>query len=259
MDNRAMSRGRKEKEETLKLALDLGEALEQKGYEVDYTRTEDEYASPYEKSQMGNRMESDFFLYLHRNLGEEEEQKQGVSAYVFQTEGVAGQLAGQILSELENIGFQNLGVHVRQGLAVLRRTKMPALILELGYLNSETDNKLWDEKFEDIVQGIRNAFETVFSIEEELPMAQEESPANTEYAKEIFDFWVQTGVFRFYENALYQVETLRDGGYQTALIPIQAVYAVRVGPYEDVDQAAEVQNVLRDGGFETLVVSEKQS
>ena len=48
-DNGAMYQGRKEKDDNLRLALAVGQILEQQGYDVIYTRTTDVYQSPYEK------------------------------------------------------------------------------------------------------------------------------------------------------------------------------------------------------------------
>ena len=36
----------------------------------------------------------------------------------------------------------------RPGLVVLRRTKMPALLIETGFINSDKDNQLFEEKFQ---------------------------------------------------------------------------------------------------------------
>ena len=59
-------------------------------------------------------------------------------------------MAENINSALEDVGFKNLGVKARPGLVVLRRTKMPALLVEAGFINSDSDNQLFDEKFNEI-------------------------------------------------------------------------------------------------------------
>ena len=55
---------------------------------------------------------------------------------------------------LKSIGFVNLGVKARPGLVVLRRTKMPAVLVEVGFINSDTDNRLFDDNFDDIALAI---------------------------------------------------------------------------------------------------------
>ena len=48
-----------------------------------------------------------------------------------------------INEQLEGVGFVNLGVKARPDLVVLKRTKMPAILVEAGFLNSDTDNRLF--------------------------------------------------------------------------------------------------------------------
>ena len=51
-------------------------------------------------------------------------------------------MAENINEQLEDIGFVNLGVKARPNLVVLKRTKMPAVLVEVGFINSDVDNKL---------------------------------------------------------------------------------------------------------------------
>ena len=44
--------------------------------------------------------------------------------------------------------LKNLGVKERPGLVVLRRTKMPAVLVEAGFINNGEDNRIFDENFE---------------------------------------------------------------------------------------------------------------
>ena len=45
----------------------------------------------------------------------------------------------------------------RPGLVVLRRTNMPALLVEAGFINNDQDNQLFDEKFTEIAGAISEA------------------------------------------------------------------------------------------------------
>lgn len=54
-------------------------------------------------------------------------------------------MAQNILGALGELGFRELGVKERPGLVVLRRTKMPALLIETGFINSEKDNQLFEK------------------------------------------------------------------------------------------------------------------
>ena len=150
----ASFRGRQEKDDTLARALAVGEILERNGISVYYTRTEDVYESPVQKALEGNAVNGDYFLSLHRNAGPYPGQFTGVESLVFSRYGRAGKLAEQINGRLERVGFANLGVYERVGLAVLRRTEMPAVLVEVGFINTEEDNRLLDERFDDVAGAI---------------------------------------------------------------------------------------------------------
>lgn len=57
-------------------------------------------------------------------------------------------MAQNILGALGEVGFREIGVKERPGLVVLRKTRMPALLIEAGFLNSDEDNRIFDEKKE---------------------------------------------------------------------------------------------------------------
>ena len=59
-DAGATYNGRREKDDTLALALAVGEILEAQGYDVVYTRTDDVYDSPVQKARIGNESGADF-------------------------------------------------------------------------------------------------------------------------------------------------------------------------------------------------------
>ena len=73
---------------------------------------------------------------------------------VYNTSGIAYEMAENVDAELAKIGFENLGVEERKNLAVLRRTTMPAILIETGFIDSDKDNYLFDYRFEDIVNAI---------------------------------------------------------------------------------------------------------
>lgn len=82
---------------------------------------------------------------------------------VYSDSGVAAQLARNIDRELENIGLANLGITERKNVTVLSRTNMPAVLLEVGYVNTAQDNMFFDRNFNEIAQAIANGIETTVS------------------------------------------------------------------------------------------------
>lgn len=153
---------RKEKDDTLRLALAVGEILKQNGVDVAFTRTEDVYNSPFEKAQIANREGGDFLISIHRNASPEPNQYSGVESLVFDRSGKKVELAENINRELAEAGYRNLGIKERPGLVILRRSQMPAVLVEVGFLNTDADNVLFDRDFEGIAEAIaKGVLETV--------------------------------------------------------------------------------------------------
>lgn len=146
--------GRQEKDDTLALALAVGGILEENGVDVYYTRTRDVYESPAEKALEANDVGVDYFVSIHRNSSPVPNQYSGVETLVFNRYGQAATLANNINAQLERVGFENLGVNERTNLAVLRRTRMPAVLVEVGFINTDADNRILDNRFYETAQAI---------------------------------------------------------------------------------------------------------
>ena len=115
-DPGAVYPGRQEKEDTLRLALEVGRLLEAGGQDVVYTRTTDVYQTPFEKAQIANREEADYFISIHRNSSPRPNQYQGVETLIYDKSGIKLKMAEAINGALEEVGFRNLGVKERPGL-----------------------------------------------------------------------------------------------------------------------------------------------
>jgi N-acetylmuramoyl-L-alanine amidase len=146
--------GRMEKDDNLRLALAVGEILEKNGVNVIYTRTEDVYETPAQKAAKANAAGADYFISIHRNSSPYSNQYTGVESLVYNKYGAAARIADNINKELEQIGFVNQGVNERPNLAVLRRTNMPAVLVEAGFINTDRDNMLFDSRFNEIARAI---------------------------------------------------------------------------------------------------------
>ena len=138
-DPGAVYNGRQEKDDSLALTLAVGELLQERGVDVLYTRTTDVYESPYQKAMEANAAGADFFISIHRNSSPEANTYSGVESLVYNKSGIKLEMAENINEQLEAVGFVNLGVKERPGLVVLRRTRMPAVLVEVGFINSDTE------------------------------------------------------------------------------------------------------------------------
>lgn len=259
-DNGATYEGRLEKNDNLELALAVGEILQAQGYDVEYTRTEDVYDSPVQKARMGNASGADFFVSIHRNSSAMPNQYNGVQTLIYDNSGIKAVMAENINKELEKVGYRNINVAERPDLAVLRRTKMPAVLVEAGFINSDIDNNLWDTKFsetaEAIAAGIDETIRSAGLAAADESMVYEENSENTDNGamSEKSGYQILVGIYRTFGAASYQMNRFINDGYMADIYEDAGLFQVRIGMYENIDDALIAQRELRDKGYDTLIV-----
>ena len=239
-DPGAIYKERKEKDDNLALTHAVGKILEDNGVDVVYTRTEDVYQTPFEKARIANQSGADYFISFQRNSSPEDNQYQGVEVLVYDKSGIKYEMAQNIVGALGELGFREIGVKERPGLVVLRRTRMPALLIETGFLNSDEDNKLYDEKKNEIAEAIAGAI---------LGTLSEETIEAPVYYR------VQTGAYRNRENADRMLYQLNDVGYPAFLLYENDLYKVQVGAFQQIGNAINMEQRLRDDGYSTVIVT----
>lgn len=239
----AVFNGRREKDDVLNLALAVGKILSQSGVDVTYTRVDDTYDSPLEKAMIANRSGADYFISLHRNAMPVPGTASGVETLVFRDEGVPRLMAENINAALSEAGFNNLGTVERPGLIVLRRTQMPAALVEVGFIDNEADNRLFDRNFDAIAQAIANGILATIEME------QEDKPMY---------YQIQVGAYQDREQANQLLNQLQSQGFSGFLVHDDGYYKVRVGAYLNLDNAAQMEKTLRDYGYQTYMVREPE-
>ncbi len=239
-DSGASYQGRREKDDVLALTLAVGEKLKEAGYDVYYTRETDVYDSPYEKAQMANATGADYFVSFHRNSSPNPNTYNGVQTLVYQENQVVNDIADAVNEQLEGVGFKNLGIDERPGLVVLRRTQMPAVLVEVGFINSDVDNQTFDQNYDRMVDALATGIEKGI----------QEARGETERR-----FGVQVGLFQYFSNAQYLQQQLQDMGYTVQIKKEGPYYAVVVGVETSLEGAVELQTTLRDMGYDTLIVN----
>lgn len=239
-DPGAVYNGRQEKDDALRLTLAVGEILQDNGIDVEYTRTTDVYETPYEKAMKANNAGVDFFVSIHRNSYPVDNEVSGVETLVYDLSGIKYEMAQNINEQLESVGFVNLGVKARPNLVVLKRTNMPAVLVEAGFINSDVDNNLFDTHFDDIAQAIaRGILDTLDSA----------GVIQNVYYR------VQTGAFRNWENAQRMLGELLEQDFPAFIDDSGPYIRVQVGGYDNLDQAAQMEQRLKRAGYQTVIVS----
>ena len=242
-DPGAVNKGRQEKDDDLRLAMAVGDILSQNGVNVTYTRTADVYQTPFEKAQIANDADADFFISFHRNSSPRDNQYSGVETLVYDKSGEKLNMAENINGALGEIGFRNLGVQARPGLVVLRRTKMPALLIETGFINTDKDNELFDAQFEEMAQAIAYAILGTLN----------ENQTNAESSEEEPLYRVQVGSFRQREYADQLLYELQDQGFPAFILNQNGYYRVQVGAFKQLSNAVKMEQALRQAGYSTWI------
>ena len=112
-----------------------------------------------------NEWGADIFLSLHTNAAESSTAT-GSEALVYSTSStVAYGLANDILDEMTKLtGLRNRGVIERPGLYVLRKTKMPAVLVELGFITNPRDAYLMSKEPQLFATGIYRGFQKYYDL-----------------------------------------------------------------------------------------------
>lgn len=232
--------GRRESDDVLRLAMAVGDILSNDGFDVVYTRTDDTTQSVGEKANLANQSGADLFISIHRNAAARDNLYNGVQTLIYGPGGLREEVAENIADELEDVGFQNLGVDIRPDLVVLNRTQMPAVLVEAGFIDSDKDNDLFDTRFQETAQAIAAGIEDSIDHPE----------GNTTSG-----YTVQVGLFRnkiYADNLLLR---LKRQGYPAFLDYDGNLYRVRVGNYGQLDQAVDMEQRLKNRGYTTFLTT----
>ena len=98
------------------------------------------------RTEQANQWGADYFLSIHTNANVNPAIN-GTEAYVYAVNTPSYELAVNIVHEIvRRLGTKNNGIYARPSLYVLRRTNMPAVLIELAYLSNEGDAALLADK-----------------------------------------------------------------------------------------------------------------
>lgn len=184
-DPGAVYNGLREKDLNMSIYRKLRSELEKLGYTVLTSRDKDVYVDYVtERSEMVNKTDADVFISIHFNAtGVPGANRSGVETYIYEPDesikprinkvahddptrlSESKRLADNLHNSVVSVaGANDRGVH-GSNYAVLRETVKPAVLLELGYMDSPEYKKISDDKYqnklvEGIVTGLRNFYKT---------------------------------------------------------------------------------------------------
>ncbi len=144
----------KEKDLTLAIALKVGSILKDHGLQVHYSRTTDVYVSLEDRAKRANQLNANIFISIHINSAK------NISARGVETFHYPGSTEGKgLATAIQNsLVSSNIFSHDRKvktaNHAVTRLTKMPACLVELGFIVNTLDAQLLRTKQPKIAQAI---------------------------------------------------------------------------------------------------------
>lgn len=150
---------------TLKVGEKLKALLEQNGYTVVMTKTqESQDPGNIERAEVGNNNNADLVIRIHCD-GIDDQSQTGASmlvpaaGYAKDISNTSAQYGQTILNDLiSSAGMKNRGVIQRDDLTGFNWSKVPVVLVELGFMsNPEEDKLLSDDSYEDkLAQGLCN-------------------------------------------------------------------------------------------------------
>lgn len=162
--------GRLEKDDNLNAALALQRALAERNICAVLTRSDDSTLTLEQRVELAEAEQADLYISLHRNYAEQS--ACGLEVWVAQQcSATSEELARRVDSALVEVGVQRdrgvrRGSESGQGdYYVLSHTTMPAILVELGFLQDEEDNRLLDRHLDDYAQAIAGAVEGLWQEE----------------------------------------------------------------------------------------------
>lgn len=211
VDLGASHNGRKESDDVLSLGRAVASEVRRHGIIVHETRTSDVTMSLKERGNFENRNTYDYFISFHRNAYEPEQAK-GVETYTnLDSVGKAKGLAKRVQTSLLTLGFVDRGLR-EANFYVLRETKAPAVLVELGFIDSTNDNNIFDSKRNEIIKTLATAILAEVGVIYVEPSA----PAKPISGQTLYR--VMAGSYQVRENAEDHIQKLRNAGFDATIL-----------------------------------------
>ena len=126
-------------------------------------------------------------------------------------------------------------------LGEVSRSRFPAVLVEVGFINSDTDNQLFDDNFQDIAQAIADGI--LDTLESNGLIQEEKVPV----------YRVQVGLFRNQRYANRLLNELLEQEYPAYIDRSGPYHRVYVGEFDNLNDAVQMDMRQRRAGYQTLI------
>ncbi len=157
-----------EKELNLKISNKVLKILKDKGYNVIATRTTDTYVGLTTRADIANSANADLFVSIHNNSFEDPSAKGTLTMYAYSDPKEGMNISGKTIANImqkelaKGTGSQDRGLLENPQIVVIRKTEMPAILVECMFMSNPDDlaellkESRLDKIAKHIAQGIEN-------------------------------------------------------------------------------------------------------
>ncbi len=230
--------GLKEKNVALSITLKIGKILKRHNLEVLYSRTTDVFVELSDRARKANNANADYFISIHSNAYSDPS-AQGVETYSYPGATEAARLSRSIQNAIISAGVytRNRGTKTAN-FAVLRETKMTAVLVETAFITNSQDANLLRNRQDDFAEAISKGILSFLGISY--------IPGKL--------YRVQVGAFSIRANAEKLANELKGKSYETIIVQSGGLYKVQVGAFRVRANAEKLVQQLKADGYDAFIV-----
>lgn len=212
-DPGAIGNGLKEKDITLSVALKVATILQRHKISVVQSRTTDTFLSLTERTNKANKANANIFVSIHANAFGNN-QAQGVETFSYPNSRNGARLSKYIQDNIlaAKLYTKNRGTKTAN-FAVLRQTKMPAALVEMGFITNSQDADLLKNKQNEFAQAIAKGILQYLGIK----YIAEKKPTPIKANNKDGFYRVVVGSYKDKKNAEEQQKKLKAKGFDSFL------------------------------------------
>lgn len=158
-----------EKELNLKISNKVLKILKDKGYNVIATRTTDTYVGLTTRADIANSANADLFVSIHNNSFEDPSAKGTLTMYAYddpkEDRNISGKTIANIMQKelVKGTGGYDRGLLKNPQIVVIRRTEMPAILVECLFMSNPDDmaELLKESRLDNIATHIAKGIENI--------------------------------------------------------------------------------------------------
>lgn len=260
-DPGAVGFGLSEKAVVLDIAKRCKAALEKgwSGHKVYLTRSSDRFVELGSRASYANSRGADVFVSFHNNAATAS--AHGYEDYVW-TKAVASSsgalqkdIRKHVLPVMKRYGIRDRGAK-RANFAVLRLTKMKAILLEILFISNKKENSLLKSaKFkQDVAEAVAEGIAAHLKLKRKSTPKPDPIPAPKPPSGKA-KYRIQAGAFKNKKNADNRVNALKKKGIEAFAFKEGSLFRVQAGAFADKKNADARASSIRKAGFEAIVVS----